>query len=82
MKLLTSALLGLSMTLAAAAQAAPIAPLPTPDASIVMVSGGCGPFGHRGPFGGCRANGPRFFRPCPPGFHLGPYRRACRPNFY
>ena len=26
-------------------------------APVVMVWGGCGPYGHRGPFGGCRPGG-------------------------
>lgn len=53
----------------------------TPD--ITLVYGGCGPYGHRGPYGGCRpggqAGGYRHGRACPPGFHLGPYGRRCRP---
>ncbi|SEC10815.1 hypothetical protein SAMN05519104_0768 [Rhizobiales bacterium GAS188] len=54
------------------------------DPGIVLVYGGCGPYGHRGPYGGCRAGGQwgGYWRgrPCPPGFHLGPYGRRCWPN--
>jgi len=61
----------------------PVAPVET-GAPIVQVYGGCGPFGHRGPFGGCRAGGQaggyRLGRPCPPGFHLGPEGKKCWPN--
>ena len=43
---------------------------------VVLVYGGCGPYGHRGPYGGCRPGGQSGGywrgRPCPPGFHLGP----------
>ena len=50
-----------------------------PHGDIVEISGGCGPYGHRGPFGACR---PNFYhhRACPLGFHLGPYGRRCFPN--
>ena len=51
---------------------------------ITLVYGGCGPYGHRGPYGGCRPGGQwgGYWRgrPCPPGFHLGPYGRRCWPN--
>jgi hypothetical protein len=56
----------------------------SPSAPVVLVYGGCGPYGHRGPYGGCRAGGQwggyRWARPCPRGFHLGPYGRRCWPN--
>lgn len=77
-------LIGASMSVA---EAMPIAPAATFDdaPAITLVSGGCGPFGHRGFYGGCRPNGgygyygrPRF---------RGPgrfYGRRCivRPTFY
>jgi hypothetical protein len=67
------------------AAAMPLAPAPSPEAPIVQVWGGCGPYGHRGPYGGCRPGGQwggyRWGRPCPPGFHLGPYGRRCWPNW-
>jgi hypothetical protein len=57
----------------------------TAENPIVQVWGGCGPYGHRGPYGGCRpggqAGGYRFGRACPPGFHLGRYGRRCWPNY-
>lgn len=83
-----------SATLLAAvplAQAMPLAGIASSDSgAITLVAGGCGPGFHRGPMGGCRPNfGPRPFGPrpffrgraCPPGSHLGPAGRACRPNF-
>ena len=46
---------------------------------IIEVSGGCGPYGHRGPYGGCRPN--YYHHPfCPPGFHRGPSGAHCVPN--
>jgi hypothetical protein len=52
--------------------------------NIEKAYGGCGPYGHRGPWGGCRAGGQwggyGMGRACPPGFHLGPYGRRCWPN--
>lgn len=44
-----------------------------PDYSLVAQ--GCGPGGHRGPYGGCR---PLFN--CPRGFHTGPYGVHCVRN--
>ena len=51
---------------------------PTVDASITLVSGGCGPGGFRDRFGYCR---PRFARArfCPPYTHPTPY--GCRRNY-
>nr|WP_246720095.1 hypothetical protein [Methylocystis sp. H62] len=71
--------------MAAPAYAAmPLAPSQTAGAPIVQVYGGCGPYGHRGPHGGCRWGGQwggyGVGRACPPGFHLGPYGRRCWPN--
>lgn len=85
MKLKSIAALVLATGLAAPAYAAmPVAPPAPGDAPIEKAYGGCGPYGHRGPYGGCRAGGQwggyRWGRPCPPGFHLGPYGRRCWPN--
>lgn len=85
MKFRTVLAVALGVGLAAPAYAAmPTTSLETPSAPIVQVFGGCGPYGHRGPYGGCRAGGQwggyRFGRACPPGFHLGPYGRRCIPN--
>jgi hypothetical protein len=77
---------GLAAALAAPAQAAmPVAPADAARAApIVQVFGGCGAFGHRGALGRCRAGGQLSgvvpVRPCPLGFHLGPYGRRCVPN--
>jgi len=80
------------------AQAMPVGNLNagSDDAQIILVSGGCGPYWHRGPYGGCRPGGqwgyprggggvdfivgPYGGRFCPPGYHLGPYRGRCWPN--
>ncbi|MCJ2036606.1 GCG_CRPN prefix-to-repeats domain-containing protein [Methylobacterium sp. J-068] len=82
----------LSATILAFAVAAPASALPLDnavatgagDARIIQVYGGCGPYGHRGPYGGCRRGGQWGGyvrgRACPPGFHLGPYGRRCWPN--
>jgi hypothetical protein len=61
-------------TVASVAHAMPLAPADlTPNASIIRVSGGCGPGFHRGSYGGCRQN---YANPgahaCPRGFHIGP----------
>jgi hypothetical protein len=68
----------------AALAAMPVPPLGAGADHIVQAYGGCGPYGHRGPYGGCRSGGQRggyrFGRPCPRGFHLGPYGRRCWPN--
>ena len=71
-----------AMLAGGAAQALPVAPLTTGDASITLVRGGCGFGEHRGRFGGCRLNrGPRGAirrsitgapRGCPPGMIRGP----------
>ena len=71
-------------TLSGPASALPLVGLDAPEANIVQVYGGCGPFGHRGPYGGCRTGGQAGGyvrgRSCPPGFHIGPAGRRCRPN--
>jgi len=54
------------------------------DGHLIKVYEGCGPYGHRGPYGYCRHGGqwggyiPG--RSCPPGYHIGPYGRHCVPN--
>lgn len=89
MRMLISALLGAGMTLAIGAQAQaamPVQSLANPGVDVLQVFAGCGPFGHRGPFGGCRPGGQLGGyvpgRACPRGFHLGPYGRRCFPNRY
>jgi len=42
---------------AVATQAMPLASNQTQDSLVVLVEGGCGVGFHRGPYGGCRANG-------------------------
>ena len=57
--------------------------LNAPEAPIIQVSGGCGPYGHRGLYGYCRPGGQFGYAPyrfCPPGWHIGPYGRACWRN--
>jgi hypothetical protein len=71
-------------------QAMPIGNVGGGDAQVIRVSGGCGPYWHRGPYGGCQPGGQwgfagggirPFYQPyCPPGYHLGPYRGRCWPN--
>jgi hypothetical protein len=73
------ATIGLAVALLAgvAAQAMPLAPLNQDQAGgVTKVYGGCGPGGHRGPYGACR---PLFS--CPPGWHSGPYGRRCFRNW-
>jgi hypothetical protein len=54
MKLRTGVALIFAAVLAAPAHAAmPVAPSEPAEAPIVQVYGGCGPYGHRGPYGGC-----------------------------
>ncbi len=89
--LLTAAVLAAALGLSAtAAEALPLVPpaassLAAPDGgNIVQVYGGCGPYGHRGPYGGCRRGGQAGGyvpgRACPPGWHVGPYGRHCFRN--
>jgi hypothetical protein len=40
-----------------AAQAMPLQKMDGVDAPVEKVYGGCGPYGHRGPWGGCRRGG-------------------------
>jgi len=67
---------------AVAMPAANLAGAAAPD--VTLVYGGCGPLGHRGPYGHCRAGGQRggywAGRPCPRGFHLGPHGAKCWRN--
>lgn len=44
---------------------------------IVLAAGGCGPGWHRGPYGGCRPNGPGWGAPGP-----GPYWRGPGWRYY
>lgn len=82
------AVAGLATAFATAASALPLSDAVAAGgaAPIVQVYGGCGPYGHRGPFGGCRTGGQWGGyvrgRSCPPGFHIGPYGRRCWPNRY
>ena len=47
--------------------------------AIVQVEGGCGPGGHRGPYGRCYPNYRRpYYRACPPGFFLGRFGHCRR----
>ena len=65
----------------ASVQAMPVLPSGPLDNGIVQVEGGCGPGGHRTPYGRCVPNFRRpFFRACPPGMHLNGYGH-CRPNY-
>lgn len=60
---------------------------------VTLIYGGCGIYGHRGPYGGCRPGGQAggwnggYWRgvyypagACPLGYHLGPQGRLCWPN--
>ena len=90
-KILTAALLGV---VALAASAAEPAPVVVDSAMVVPVSGGCGPNGWRGPWGGCRHT-PYYGRlpggyyqeypvvrnACPPGYWRGPWGH-CRNTPY
>ena len=57
---------------------------PADSALIVHVYGGCGPYAHRGPYGGCRPGGQAGgyvpYHACPPGWHIGPYGARCWRN--
>jgi hypothetical protein len=60
---------------AAVSHAMPVAPLASRDSAVIKVIEGCGPYGHRGPYGACR---PRYS--CPAGWHPGPYGWHCFRN--
>ncbi len=79
MKFLAASTLALGLSLAAmsASQAMPLAPLAQASSGeFIHVSGGCGYYGHRGPYGGCRP-----IYNCPPGWHSGPYGQRCFRNW-
>ena len=58
------------------AQAMPLAAIDASNAAVIIqVAQGCGPGGHRGPFGHCRP-----LYDCPPGWHTGPYGVHCFRN--
>jgi hypothetical protein len=60
----------------ASSQAMPVAPVHQDEATaVIKVIEGCGPNGHRGPYGRCR---PRYS--CPAGWHPGPYGWHCFRN--
>lgn len=79
MKTLIAAVIlaGAGVLAAASSQAMPIAAVSQDAASsgIIRVADGCGPEGHRGPYGHCR---PRYS--CPWGWHPGPYGWRCFRN--
>ncbi len=79
-RLVLAGLMMAGMAAGASAQAMAVLPAGPTDDGITRVEGGCGPGGHRTPYGRCVPNGGRFYRACPPGMHLNPYGR-CRPNF-
>lgn len=67
------------------AQAMPRLQAAAIDTGITQVRGGCGYYGLRGPFGGCRSYYRRpvyrpFYRPiyrvCPPGLHVNRFGRC------
>lgn len=68
------------------AQAMPVGAVASDDAQVILVSGGCGPYWHRGPYGGCRPGGQWGY----PGgggggvpFIEGPYGgRWCPPGYH
>lgn len=84
-KLLVAALLALSGLASVSASAMPIAPVTDIGPGVTLVMQGCGPYGWRGPYGGCRYGGPgpRYYAPHAYGFY-GPrpyahpyYGRRC-----
>jgi hypothetical protein len=79
MKMLVASAFAICLGVAAisAAQAMPVAPLDrSASTDTIRVAGGCGPGGHRGPYGACR---PMYN--CPPGWHSGPFGRRCFRNW-
>ncbi|MCP1550260.1 hypothetical protein J2W76_003505 [Methylorubrum zatmanii] len=77
-------LVGLVVPVAASPLIQPAVSTGSDGAEIIQIYGGCGPYGHLGPYGGCRTGGQRggYVRgaSCPAGFHIGPYGRRCWPN--
>ena len=85
--LITALGLAAALGVAEPAAAMPVAPVDNGASPLIQVYGGCGPYGHRGPWGGCRAGGQwgggyRVRRACPPGWHIGYAGRRCWPNRY
>jgi hypothetical protein len=79
MRILITALVIASAGLigAASTKAMPVATAHQDEAAaVIKVMDGCGPNGHRGPYGHCR---PRYN--CPPGWHPGPYGWRCFRNW-
>jgi hypothetical protein len=68
------------------AQAMPVGNINGGDPQVILVYGGCGPYGHRGPYGGCQPGGQWGFpggggRGVSPIF--GPYGgRWCPPGYH
>ncbi len=95
MKKLVAVLAILSAIVAStSADAMPIDPLQSNSSMMITVSGGCGPYAWRGPWGHCRNTpyyGPLpggYYQPephpvfgCPPGYWLGPWGH-CRNTPY
>lgn len=77
-QIITLAALAVGLLVSAPQAQAQPAAFPLASADIQLVSGGCGPRGHRDRFGYCRPNRPppRAYRQCPRGFHPTPY--GCR----
>ena len=71
---MTALAVGLSL-ISVSSQAMPLARIAKPISNIIHVAQGCGPNGHRGPWGHCR----RLYT-CPPGWHTGPYGVHCMRN--
>ncbi len=77
---------GCALAMGSSANAMPVPPVGQGSSGITRVEGGCGPGGHRTPYGNCVPNGYGYgygrpvYRGCPPGYHLNPYGR-CRPNY-
>jgi len=70
----------------ASAQAAPAPTNLVGNPMLIQVSGGCGPYGWRGPMGGCRYGGrwrgdPGWGNGCPRGYWRGPWGH-CRNTPY
>ncbi len=80
-KLSLLAAVGLSVLgFATAGEAMPALQMPAASNGIIQVEGGCGPGGHRTPYGRCVPNYRPVYRGCPPGLHFDRFGR-CRPNF-
>ncbi len=72
----TAIITGVGFLGAASAQAMPLTALQQAQASpVIKVIEGCGPNGHRGPGGHCRAR-----YSCPRGWHPGPQGWHCFRN--